>query len=175
LTLNQTIPDVETAAGTFSIDSALLTPNTQINFQDFLSFDISVQIEGVGFQFTLSDAADPANTGVITDASGTVVAFNNPSPSILNVFCFPIACPSTDGVYGARLDFLDGPPFDYGITTTIPGPFSTAMFTAGTYSIAVIPGTSEVPLPATLPLFATGLAALGFIGWRRRPTARRAD
>jgi len=25
-----------------------------------------------------------------------------------------------------------------------------------------------VPLPATLPLFATGLAGLGLLGWRRK-------
>lgn len=30
------------------------------------------------------------------------------------------------------------------------------------------PGVSEVPLPAALPLFGTGLALMGFIGWRRR-------
>jgi hypothetical protein len=27
---------------------------------------------------------------------------------------------------------------------------------------------STVPLPATLPLFATGLAGLGLLGWRRK-------
>lgn len=30
------------------------------------------------------------------------------------------------------------------------------------------PATSQVPLPATLPLFATGLGALGLLGWRRK-------
>jgi len=29
-------------------------------------------------------------------------------------------------------------------------------------------GVSSVPLPATLPLFATGLGALGLLGWRRK-------
>jgi hypothetical protein len=30
---------------------------------------------------------------------------------------------------------------------------------------------STVPLPATLPLFATGLGALGLLGWRRKKAA----
>jgi hypothetical protein len=30
------------------------------------------------------------------------------------------------------------------------------------------PGTSATPLPATLPLFATGLGALGLLGWHRK-------
>ena len=33
---------------------------------------------------------------------------------------------------------------------------------------AETPGTSAVPLPAALPLFATGLGALGLLGWRRK-------
>ena len=30
---------------------------------------------------------------------------------------------------------------------------------------------ATTPLPATLPLFATGLAALGLLGWRRKRKA----
>jgi hypothetical protein len=30
---------------------------------------------------------------------------------------------------------------------------------------------SEVPIPAALPLFATGLGALGLLGWRRKRKA----
>jgi hypothetical protein len=36
------------------------------------------------------------------------------------------------------------------------------------------PPVSSVPLPATLPLFATGLGALGFAGWRKRKKAKAA-
>jgi hypothetical protein len=32
-------------------------------------------------------------------------------------------------------------------------------------------GVSDVPLPAALPLFATGLGALGLLGWRRKKNA----
>jgi PEP-CTERM motif-containing protein len=34
--------------------------------------------------------------------------------------------------------------------------------------VGVLTPTSVVPLPATLPLFVTGLGALGLIGWRRK-------
>jgi hypothetical protein len=34
------------------------------------------------------------------------------------------------------------------------------------------PATTATPLPAALPLFATGLGALGLLGWRRKRKAR---
>ena len=51
-------------------------------------------------------------------------------------------------------------------TTTNGGTLNTG-FTA----ISTVP---EVPLPAALPLFATGLGALGLFGWRRRKQTRAA-
>jgi hypothetical protein len=38
-------------------------------------------------------------------------------------------------------------------------------------TIATIETTSNVPLPAALPLFATGLVGLGLLGWRRKKKA----
>jgi hypothetical protein len=40
------------------------------------------------------------------------------------------------------------------------------------FTIDVIAPTTTTPLPATLPLFATGLGALGLLGWRRKRKAR---
>ena len=37
-----------------------------------------------------------------------------------------------------------------------------------TYTFQFLSSPSEVPLPAALPLFATGLAALGLLGWHRK-------
>jgi hypothetical protein len=51
--------------------------------------------------------------------------------------------------------------FDYA-QSSVPGFFSTV---SGSVSV------SEVPLPAALPLFATGLGALGLLGWRRKRKA----
>jgi hypothetical protein len=36
------------------------------------------------------------------------------------------------------------------------------------------PGIGSAPLPASLPLFASGLGALGFLGWRRKRRAEAA-
>jgi hypothetical protein len=40
---------------------------------------------------------------------------------------------------------------------------------AGIFALSL--PTSEVPLPAALPLFATGLGALGLLGWRKKMKA----
>ena len=37
-----------------------------------------------------------------------------------------------------------------------------------------IPTVSAIPLPAALPLFGTGLALLGFMGWRKKRKANAA-
>jgi hypothetical protein len=44
-------------------------------------------------------------------------------------------------------------------------------FAFATETTTVTP-TSATPLPATLPLFATGLGALGLLGWRRKRKTR---
>ena len=58
---------------------------------------------------------------------------------------------------------------DLGITE-VPGPLypdATNGLDPGSWSGA----TTVTPLPATLPLFATGLGALGLLGWRRKKKA----
>jgi hypothetical protein len=51
----------------------------------------------------------------------------------------------------------------------------TAMFTAAGQDLEAtmeFVGTAQTPLPAALPLFATGLGAMGFVGWRRKRKAQ---
>ena len=58
-----------------------------------------------------------------------------------------------------------------------PSGFSTTLPGLGFVSLAVSAqsdaeeGVAGVPLPAALPLFATGLGALGLLGWRRKRKA----
>ena len=48
--------------------------------------------------------------------------------------------------------------------------FESVKYLSGIQPIAQAQAT---PLPAALPLFATGLGALGLIGWRRRQKTQR--
>ena len=63
---------------------------------------------------------------------------------------------------------INGPNLNYNfiIQTT----FSQREWIGGLAEIA-----SETPLPAALPLFATGLGALGLLGWRRKRTCKSRD
>ena len=38
----------------------------------------------------------------------------------------------------------------------------------GSVNVNTFDGLSDIPLPAALPLFASGLAGLGLLGWRRK-------
>jgi hypothetical protein len=54
-----------------------------------------------------------------------------------------------------------------------PAGFSVVLPGLGSVDLAVSARSdaTETPLPATLPLFATGLGALGLLGWRRKRKA----
>jgi hypothetical protein len=71
--------------------------------------------------------------------------------------------------FGNSLDFPIGVALfnlDPGITVDAPDSFVTN-------NIFAPPGAvGATPLPATLPLFATGLGALGLLGWRRKKKER---
>jgi len=41
------------------------------------------------------------------------------------------------------------------------------------YAVAAISGVSVVPLPAALPLYGTGLAVMGLLGWRKKQRKNR--
>jgi hypothetical protein len=56
------------------------------------------------------------------------------------------------------------------ITLSLLGPDNADLGTVNEYTV-VGAGTSTTPLPAALPLFASGLSALGLLGWRRKRKA----
>ena len=66
---------------------------------------------------------------------------------------------------------VNSPQFKLG-TFALTGLFGSV--SDGHSDTLVITNISTVPLPAALPLFATGLGALGLLGWRRKKKARSA-
>jgi hypothetical protein len=67
------------------------------------------------------------------------------------------------------LTFTTTPTFQQlGYVTEGGSYFYSALGTGAGSSVTVTPGVSATPLPAALPLFATGLGALGLLGWRRK-------
>jgi hypothetical protein len=80
---------------------------------------------------------------------------------------------STNYFQVAGPDYLIIPDFAYSSFSTFSGGvFHDAFFfldtVDGTFSVTFTPETAATPLPAALPLFATGLGALGLLGWRRK-------
>jgi hypothetical protein len=75
-------------------------------------------------------------------------------PWILTIHNFPVA-----PTFGE---------FDYAqLFTGLPGPFPNQFVEFVSFDGSV----SIIPLPAALPLFASGLGALGLLGWRRKKKA----
>ena len=77
----------------------------------------------------------------------------------------------TNNFYLQIEDFSTTPTFlQFGYTVANPAEdyFYTNQLNG---SVTVTPVVSSTPLPAALPLFATGLGAMGFFGWRRKRKA----
>jgi hypothetical protein len=80
-----------------------------------------------------------------------------------------------ENVYGLGVNFTENGPiytgyyFDDGGASFNYGPYgNTGPGGYGMETEFFSPGVATTPLPAALPLFATGLGAMGLLGWRRK-------
>ena len=71
---------------------------------------------------------------------------------------------SNDNTITVGINFLGGGPASDGACNDCYGPDIVATINT--------PSSGATPLPATLPLFATGLGGLGLFGWRRKRKAQ---
>jgi hypothetical protein len=102
--------------------------------------------------------------GILTTPTIAVVSLNTPIFIKISLDIEGFGNPG--GVQAGFLNSLDYPTgmgvfnLDDGVTANDPGTFL--------FNNLFLPPTAETPLPAAFPLFATGLGALGFLGWRRK-------
>ncbi len=120
-----------------------------------VTFDSAVR--GFGFDYNNADTND--------DFTLTVDGFSASFPGVLasGTSGFFGLVSSEPSIAGLTFDFYDSP-------TAGSGVLGVDNFTWS----ARLNSTTSVPLPGTLPLFLSGLAGLGLLGWRRRRQARAA-
>ena len=75
----------------------------------------------------------------------------------------PAAAGLLDGIFSVTVKAA-GDPFELNVT-------AEAIDLDGINFVFVTGELATTPIPATLPLFATGLGALGLLGWRRKKRA----
>lgn len=171
----------------FGLSAVGLGPN--ITRADTLTFDVSATFSspsnpsyGLSGMFTVDETA--AIPG-LTFADLTVTGFTSPENSFdttsINGFQYPsdssieFQFVNTSGYFLVfTVDF--SPPDTTGSNIVhfpggniVSGSFSDGLIASGLTGIVAL---STTPLPAALPLFATGLGSLGLLGWRRRQRAQ---
>ena len=147
-------PTVGTAYSSASASPTTFTVGagneTIINVEDvtFISVDFSANTLVLTFDTVLSSP-----TWTVAAQNGPVfeILSGNPFPTISSVVASNAGSVSASLISGLLFVNLSGWPYDDGAIVTV-----------------TFEDTAETPLPAALPLFATGLGALGLLGWRRK-------
>ena len=163
-------PDV-----TFSVNSPFNFSGTNVTVGTWLAssgaFGIVQNTPG-----TLTSLMDNGSVGTLLNFTGNV--------SVTNGQMFTVT--HDDGltliIGGVNLGFNPGPTAPVVTTATYTGPTGNFPFQLvygeccqGPAVLQVdLPFQSAVPLPAALPLFATGLGLMGLLGWRRKRKAQAA-
>ena len=137
-----------------------------------ISGTVSGEIDG------LTDNATSAATAVFIDSApavfGLTTPFSVPVPpfggnneftvanGVITVYSFDTIPPASPG-----FELVTGTAFTTGaLSKNFCTPATPQCFTDGTPT-----SIATTPLPAALPLFASGLGALGLLGWRRKKKA----
>ncbi len=139
LTLQDTVPTGVSGTGTLTIVAPLLASNTYTPGPSVTLLDFNINSQD--FNVTSTFTSIHTNASAVIDAI-TVLAFTP--------------------------DF-SGSLFTGSLTFTYSGP--AGAFGSGVINlVATGAGTQDAttPLPAALPLFASGIGAFGFVGWRRK-------
>ena len=133
--------------------------DNEINAGQFIQFKITGVPAGAT---TLSFQAGSTNTFGETEESWSIYGSN------VNGFYSGTALASCTNTTGSNCEQL------IYIAAALGYTYIDVVANAGNVLIKEIDAVSTVPLPAALPLFATGLGGLGLLSWRRKRKAQAA-
>jgi hypothetical protein len=165
--------------------------STHTGFSYHFDWSLSGQI-GPVFTFAISSAIEGDTVSETTSHSATNIGFTSGGEVLINghdtvagrlttsSVDVPVGLPVTIaltvtvgafGGGGSSGDFLHS--FDFPLTDifTLPNGFTVNDPDMFIVNNDFVSSTAATPLPAALPLFTSGLGALGLIGWRRKRKA----
>lgn len=163
---NVTFNDGGTATGSFTLD---LSTGTLSNVNIVTSTDMYSVPYG-----TLGTTYNDASSNTFTNGSSADFGFLNGSIFGFDSLDLQIAGPLTDITLSGSPSFaLSGSEEDdafFGCEGNSMGACGIRAINGGTLDVSG--GIADTPLPATLPLFASGLGLLGYCSGRRRKASR---
>jgi hypothetical protein len=179
VTIQQVGSDV-VATGSGNIDLTGLTSPQSFTFAAVIEastglIDLSTGAADL-FNGTISGPTNfgPGIGGSLTFAStssGPIVGFDAEDAAIFNRdLRIPSGYVSDSALSTSTDTFASATLASLGLT---PGTYQWTWGTGAdqSFTVQIVGTVSSVPLPAALPLFATGLAGLGLLGWRRKRKA----
>jgi hypothetical protein len=143
-----------------------------------VTYDVSGS-NGVGYTLAGTIVGD-ATLSTITSVN--LIETSSSASSITSFISYSSPVLVIDpSIYGTVFLSFAGGPTPAQLAALIPGyfqttecgtdPICTAILTQDSFVATATAEVSATPLPAALPLFASGLAAAGLIGWRRKRKA----
>lgn len=175
----------QAAAATYEVDETLpcLTPTSCAG--SVLTVLGQVEYDDAGFgDFSLAFTGPDQQTATLTPGNGAITTTGSPkifTDGLLLKADLPskadtVLLGGTDQTTQTFVALLFGNEASVSILFGLPGaqPFVALQSGQPPFSVTIgfIDGT-EVPVPAALPLLATGLSGLGLLAWRRRSAAQQ--
>ena len=144
-----------------SLDFGPVALNQSVTLPLNVSLNVSIADEtSIIISSTLGEAISGANFTFTADPSNVEPCFE--SGCNFNI-TFTQRGTNMTGTFTVDYSFLDQ---NLGMT------MSEEIFDGVNLTASLAQGTPATPLPAALPLFATGLGGLGLLGWRRKRKAQ---
>jgi len=159
-TLNDVVGSV-TLGGTITTDGTL----GALNESNITDFDVTFTVIGTTHITKSTNQQSPFLTGTALTATSGGLFFNFSGSGMISIF------QQNNANWFMCASALCTPHGDWFLNVfNVANGSGKLLDQSDIVEIAVGPGdpTGSTPLPAALPLFATGLGALGLLGWRRR-------